>query len=94
MSLATVQGSEWSSTQGLNKSLWRYHQLQDCLQQDPVCLYAWSNDFSYVYISRVKVNEAGETVSNISPLEILLRRSPAFVILRESPNAVIFRTYP
>ncbi len=90
-SLATVQGSEWSSTRGLAESIWRYHQLQDCLQQDPACLYAWSADFSYVYISRAKVNEAGEVVSNISPLEVLLRHSTEFVILRESPDAILFK---
>ncbi len=90
-SLATVQGSEWSSTQGLAASTWRYNQLQDCLQQNPACLYAWGADFSYVFISRNKINEVGQAIRHTSPLEILLRQSPGFVIVYESDDALIFK---
>lgn len=89
-SLATVQGSEWSSTQGLADSIWRYNRLQDCLQQDPACLRAWDADFSYVYISRGKINEIGQAAPNISPLETLLRQSTEYVIVYESDDALIF----
>ncbi len=90
-SLATVQGSEWSSTQGLLVSLWRYAQLQECLQRDPSCLYAWGADFSYVYLVRSRMNEGGQVISVISPLEILLRQSAEFVIIRESSDALLFK---
>ncbi len=89
-SLSTVQGSEWSSTLGLPASIRRYHQLQDCLLQDPACLLAWGADFSHVYLSRSKTNEIGQAISTTSPLEILLRQSDEFIIIYESPAALIF----
>lgn len=89
VSLATVQGREWTPSQDLLASVARYDQLQSCLSQTRECLAGW--DFDYVYLRRVSTAPDGRIMPLASILEYDIRLSDEYQIVFENNEAVIFQ---
>jgi hypothetical protein len=89
VSLATVQGHEWTPQQNLPVSVTMYNRLQSCINQDASCLDEW--DYDYVYIRKVRPMREGNVENRPSILAVSLRDSQHHQIVFENDEAVIFR---
>lgn len=90
VSLATVQGHEWTPQQNLPVSAGKYAQLQSCLNQDVACIESW--DYDYVYIRRISPQREGNVEPRPSILDAALRASTEYEIVFENDEAVIYRS--
>lgn len=89
VSLATVQGHEWTPEQNLPISVGLYNQLQGCVNQGLSCLHSW--DYDYIYIRKIKPMREGNVEMRHSILDLSLRESQAFKIVFENEEAVIYQ---
>ncbi len=88
-SVATVFGFEWVNDGLFGKRTEEFRELQDCANQDPACLEAWSRtsgkDFSYVLI-----RAAGGDITGV-PAADFLRTSAAYTLVYDSKGIAIFQ---
>ena len=89
VSLATVQGHEWTPEQPLPASVGNYNRLQGCVNQDAMCLDAW--EYDYVYLRKIKPMREGNVEPRYSILDVSLRNSDDFGIVFENDEAVIYQ---
>jgi hypothetical protein len=89
VSLATVQGHEWTPEKNLHASVAMYNQLQGCLNQEGPCLAEW--DYDYVYIRKIKPVREGNVELRPSILDLSLRSSRQYQTVFEDKNAVIYQ---
>jgi hypothetical protein len=84
-SLDTVFGTEWLANESFAGALSGYEMLQQCLDQNELCLQSWAAEsgqgYSYVLIRR----------QSFDPLLVQsLRRSAAYKLIYESATILIF----
>ena len=89
VSLATVQGHEWTPEQNLPVSARMYDQLQGCINQDTSCLNSFEID--YVFIRKVKPMREGHVEMRHNILDVSLRTSMDYEFVFENEEAVIYR---
>ena len=89
ISLATVQGHEWTPEQNLPVSVAMYNQIQGCVDTDSSCLESW--DYDYIYIRKIKPMREGNIEPRPSILDVSLRTSQDFQIIFENEEAVIYQ---
>jgi hypothetical protein len=89
VSLATVQGHEWTPMQNLPVSVARYNQLQGCVNQGLSCLDSWNYD--YIYIRKIRPMREGNVELRPSILDVSLRSSQEFKVVFENKEAVIYQ---
>ena len=92
ISLATVQGHEWTPDQNLSVSVNKYNKLQACIDQDITCLETW--DYDYIYIRKIKPMREGNVEIRRSSLNIFSHASPEYEIVFENNEAAIYRPAP
>jgi hypothetical protein len=94
ISLATIQGHEWTREKTLMPAWIDFLSLQSCLNSGPQCIEEWAitnkTAFSYVYLRKYRLSADGSTQAAITPLELLLRASLDYKVVYDSPAAVIF----
>ncbi|MFZ5909971.1 MAG: hypothetical protein ACOYYU_08150 [Chloroflexota bacterium] len=94
VSVATLQGREWS----LGADFIAFHDavsdLQGCLNADPACVEAGAEDiglsYDYLYLQKAAITGGQTASSNPALLAYLLRVSPNYALVYESPEVVIF----
>ncbi len=94
ISLATIQGHEWTPEKSMMPAWMDYLNLQSCLNNGPKCIEEWAikdqTDFSYIYIRKYRLSADGSIQSTNTPLEVLLRTSSDYQVFYDSPAAVVF----
>jgi hypothetical protein len=88
VSLATVQGHEWTPNSPLIPNVIAYNHAQLCLNESIDCLSQW--DFDYLYIRKVMPQKEGGVEGRVSLLEAALRESGEYSVVYDSDSAVIF----
>ena len=94
-SVATVQGTEWLGGDSYATSKKKAINLQDCVDQSPMCIDTWAQEynqeFDYLYLRKLKANEFSELAPYQSALAELLKNDPDYTIVFESNEAAIFK---
>lgn len=94
ISTATVQGTEWLGGGHYLTAIEEARELQFCVDQNPACIEAWAQtyakDFDYIYIRKMKVQNAKELVTYDSALAGLLAQDARYSLVYESKEAAIF----
>jgi hypothetical protein len=92
ISLATVQGYEWTSAAEYDQRFDWFTRLQECGVRGVECLDEWQRTagapFSHVYVTSL------DTPRCCRPLAAALRQSPSYALLYEGPGAAIFARRP
>lgn len=97
VSVATVQGYEWTPHNGFSRQMLVYKALQACSTETSACIADWNRaagvSFDYVYLARRDIQEG--YVDYHAPccdgLVDSLKHDPSYVLVYQNDDATIFK---